>query len=607
MDTNTEPVNPHTKQPETITRSITKPRKLIISNVLRRVFIDPVTLAEVVEFIESLNQSIIDLPLDRLLPLSENIDKLLDILDNINNIALVHPPVDNKPSRSGNPAFREFHDQLNQGSEALQSLLDIPEDKRVERSTYLTVSEENQSRIDYGSEVELNFLCGLLCPYKLKGFGSDYYPTVVLEVFCKYIELMRYLQSTYWLESAGSHGVWGLDDYHFLCGTGQLRNHKYLKPKSIRDPDASEGFSHQFQITTASLRWNSPMLDDISEVKTWDKVISGLIRMYKAEVLTKLPVAQHFLFGTLLPFPDTDIQKVESFRNRRSTKDRNKQQITESNRCYIRPFRRVKLLSTPWMVVPILMLICLNTVQSNTLIESFGVPRNQKEEFQIDRFLLIKHSDSNEGSKNSWEDEGQSDWEGRIRGIIKESGDRLEDGQRGRTSTEEEPSTESTETVSIKPNRSSRLRLKLSRTTDPQKFSYLFLIVPMDERLRRSTGQAKEKLFDPFSNSIDHSANALRRFFGAPPLEEQRFSVRFSWDASDHVDLHLDLDHSPSDLITISSSNPAFFNLTITPNFDKFSDSHSTQTDSFVDLIVIIEPLLLNLLPIGCLCCGPTY
>jgi serine/threonine-protein phosphatase 2A activator len=115
----------------------------------------------------------------------------------------------------------------------------------------------------------------------------------------RYVQVMRVLQSTYWLEPAGSHGVWGLDDYHFLpflFGSAQLRGmstlsnqsarprlladnvgHKYIRPKAIHDSEVIEEYAKQYMyfaciqfinsIKTASLRWHSPMLDDISAVR----------------------------------------------------------------------------------------------------------------------------------------------------------------------------------------------------------------------------------------------------------------------------------------------------------------------------------------------------
>ena len=129
------------------------------------------------------------------------------------------------------------------------------------------------------------------------------------------MELVRLIQEKYCLEPAGSHGVWGLDDYQhlsFLMGASQLCLQGQYVPDSIQEDAAlrdEENYMYFGSIKFIKkvkkgvhFSESSPMLNDISAVASWEKVSSGLLKMYNAEVIGKHPVIKHLKFGSLLKF-----------------------------------------------------------------------------------------------------------------------------------------------------------------------------------------------------------------------------------------------------------------------------------------------------------------
>ncbi|ORY03355.1 putative serine/threonine-protein phosphatase 2A activator [Basidiobolus meristosporus CBS 931.73] len=298
-------------------------RQILTPEDLAR-FLESDCYEEYLGFIIALNEQVVGKPTRTDCHISPVVEKLLNIIKRLSDWVDEIQPVHNEQSRFGNPAFRTWYDRVAENASDLLKDV-VPEEAIPEVSKYLVESFGNHRRIDYGTGHEANFIAWMLCIKKLNLIHEEDYAALVLKLFYGYIDLMRKLQFAYWLEPAGSHGVWGLDDYHFLpflFGAAQLRGHKHIRPKAIHDQDIVEEFSKDYMylacikfvnnVKTASLRWHSPMLDDISGVKTWDKVNSGMIKMYKAEVLGKLPIMQHFMFGSLLRFegsqnvPDED-------------------------------------------------------------------------------------------------------------------------------------------------------------------------------------------------------------------------------------------------------------------------------------------------------------
>uniref|UniRef100_T1IJQ0 Serine/threonine-protein phosphatase 2A activator n=1 Tax=Strigamia maritima TaxID=126957 RepID=T1IJQ0_STRMM len=240
---------------------------------------------------------------------------LLDLIDIIDKWVDEIPPME-QPQRFGNKSFRTWFQKLQENApNLLKTALPTEFHQAIpEVSVYLIESVGNSTRIDYGTGHEMAFVMFLCCLYKINAFSIEDSLAVVFKIFNRYLIFMRKLQLTYRMEPAGSHGVWSLDDYQFLpfiWGSSQLIGHPRLLPKNFYNPDNADAYAKDYmflaciqfihKVKSGPFAEHSNQLWNISAVPSWEKINSGLVKMYKAEVLSKFPVIQHVMFGSLLP------------------------------------------------------------------------------------------------------------------------------------------------------------------------------------------------------------------------------------------------------------------------------------------------------------------
>lgn len=205
-------------------------------------------------------------------------------------------------------------------NKATSAQMDNKEEKAInhfakELSEYWIRSFGEPTRLDYGTGHETTFAMWLFSVLSITSTIND--KKILLDcaekIFPLYFSVCTRLQRTYMLEPAGSHGVWSLDDYFFLpfvFGSAQMMKSQTVKPKSIRSTDVIESMSSK-NMFFGALRYildtkhgpfqeHSPLLYALAGASSWEQIHRGLIKMYKAEVLGKFPVAQHFIFGTVL-------------------------------------------------------------------------------------------------------------------------------------------------------------------------------------------------------------------------------------------------------------------------------------------------------------------
>ncbi|KAK4685880.1 serine/threonine-protein phosphatase 2A activator, partial [Tremellales sp. Uapishka_1] len=257
---------------------------------------------------------------------SEPIRHLMTLLDSMMDWVQEVPLQQQSNQRFGNLAFRQYWKLVEERLPLI--LASAPSMPPLLLPQLLPLLIDSHAfghpvRIDYGTGHELAFVMGLFtCVVSgwIGGEGKEEEEDeLILRVFTRYLDLTTLLQMTYKLEPAGSHGVWGLDDYVFLpylFGAYQLSSSSTTPSECLAraiDPscDPKDLFTLTLHRLTlfkkgAAFSEHSPLLWSLTQMPGWAKIQSGLLNMFKGEVLGKRVVVQGlwiggWLWGTDMP------------------------------------------------------------------------------------------------------------------------------------------------------------------------------------------------------------------------------------------------------------------------------------------------------------------
>lgn len=293
-------------------------KKLITSQeVLEGKFLKSQTFTQIMDFICFLQKSVEGKSVsDTPLPKNPNLLNFIDLLNYLTNLITEIPPLEG-PQRFGNKAYKTWYDRVESEYDSLiAKIIDTNKHKDLdsELKHYFLECFGSSKRIDYGTGHELNFICILYILFATGYYTTEEFEEVTHHIFFNYLLLVRNLQKTYKLEPAGAHGVWGLDEYHFLpflFGASELINNPEILPKSIHDDNLIKMYSDKYMYLSCveyiktvkkgvDFAEHSPMLDTVSNVPNWEKVAKGLVKMYIDHVMKKYVIMQHFYFGSII-------------------------------------------------------------------------------------------------------------------------------------------------------------------------------------------------------------------------------------------------------------------------------------------------------------------